>query len=465
MTTRHVRTLGLAALVLAAACDEVTPPEGLPPSIDAQLRQSLRQWNVVSIGAMPEQSPALVALGQALMFDKVLSGNRDIACATCHQPSAHTTDGLSLAIGTGGTGLGPSRTLGPGRQFVPRNAPSLLNTGLGLFYVFWDGRISRFGAGSGAFDTPAGAALPFLPNVLAAQAMFPVTNRREMRGDPGDLDVFGNPNELAQVGDSQWVEMWQAVMRRLLAIPEYVTLFNAAFPGTATNQLGFEDAATALAAFQMAAATKTNSAFDRYLARDDAALSAEAKRGALLFFGTPFTPGSEFRQAACATCHNGPFLGGGEFANTGAPQLGPGVGAGAPLDLGRGELIDNNPFYQFAFRVTPLRNVELTAPYFHDGVYPTLEAVVRHYNDVARALRGFDVAQLAPAVRDQYHGDAATLDSIMATLDFRVRTPLNLTDGEIADLVAFLKSLTDPAARDLSALVPPRVPSGLPVQE
>ena len=469
MTTRHVRTLGLAALLLVAACDEVTPPDALPPSIDAQLRQSLRQWNVVPIGPMPGQSPALVALGQALMFDKILSGNRDIACATCHQPSEHTTDGLSLAVGTGGTGLGPSRTLGAGRQFVPRNAPSLLNTGLGLFYVFWDGRIARFGTGSGAFQTPAGTALPpGLPNVLAAQAMFPVTNRREMRGEPGDLDVFGNPNELAQFGDSQWVEMWHAVMQRLLAIPEYVTLFNAAFPGTATNQLGFQDAATALAAFQMAAATKTNSPFDRYLARDDAALSVEAKRGALIFFGTSGTPGIPAppnSQARCATCHSGPFLGGGEFANTGVPQLGPGVGAGAPLDLGRGELIDNNPFYRFTFRVTPLRNVELTAPYFHDGVYPTLEAVVRHYNDVSRALRGFDVSQLAPAVRDQYHGDAATLDTILATLDFRVRTPLNLTDGEIADLVAFLKSLTDPAARDLSALVPPRVPSGLPVQE
>ena len=472
MTTHHVRTLGLAALVLAAACNEVTPPEGLPPSIDAQLRQSLQQWSVVPIGGMPQQSPALVALGQALMFDKVLSGNRDIACATCHLPSEHTTDGLPLAIGTGGTGLGPSRTLGPGRQFVPRNAPSLLNTGLGLFYVFWDGRVARFGPGPGAFQTPAGTALPpSLPNVLAAQAMFPVTNRREMRGEPGDLDVFGNPNELAQFGDSQWVEMWHAVMQRLLAIPEYVTLFNAAFPGTPTNQLGFQHAATAIAAFQMSALTKTNSPFDRYLARDDGALSADAKRGALLFFGTPFTPGTRIlpvplqTQARCATCHRGPFLGGGEFANTGAPQLGPGVGASAPLDVGRGGVIDNNPFYRFTFRVTPLRNVELTAPYFHDGVYSTLEAVVRHYNDVNRALRGFDVSQLAPAVRDQYHGDAATLDSILMTLDFRVRTPLNLTDSEIGDLVAFLKALTDPAARDLNALVPARVPSGLPVQD
>jgi cytochrome c peroxidase len=457
--------LGLAALVLAAACDEMTPPEGLPPSLDAQLRQSLQQWNVVPIGAMPAQDAARVALGRALMFDKILSGNRDIACATCHQPAEHAADGLSLAIGTGGTGLGPSRALGPGRQFVPRNAPSLLNAGLGLFYVFWDGRISSFGPGPSGFTTPAGAALPGgLPNILAAQAMFPVTNRREMRGEPGDLDVFGNPNELAQFGDSQWVEIWQAVMRRLLAIPEYEALFNAAFPGTPTSQLGFQHAATALAAFQMAAVTKTNSPFDRYLARDDAALSAEAKRGALIFFGTFGRPGTEARLTPCASCHNGPLLGGRDFANTGAPQLGPGVGGGAPLDLGRGEVIDN-PFYRFAFRVTPLRNVELTAPYFHDGVYPTLEAVVRHYSDVPLALGGFDVSQLAPAVRDQYHGDAATLDSIMATLDFRVRTPMNLTDGEVAELVAFLKALTDPAARDLGALVPARVPSGLPVQE
>src|SRR5438034_4634564 len=76
---------------------------------------------------MPAQDPARVDLGRALMFDKILSGNRDVACATCHLPAQHAADGLSLAIGTGGTGAGPARTLGPGRQFVPRSAPSLLN--------------------------------------------------------------------------------------------------------------------------------------------------------------------------------------------------------------------------------------------------------------------------------------------------------------------------------------------------
>src|SRR6266508_3845707 len=127
--TRTVRTLCFGLLALAAGCDGLTPPEALPPPVDTQLRQTLSRWGAIPIGPMPAQSPALVTLGQALMFDKILSGNRDIACATCHQPSEHMTDGLSLAIGTGGTGLGPSRTLGPGRQFVPRNAPSLLNTG------------------------------------------------------------------------------------------------------------------------------------------------------------------------------------------------------------------------------------------------------------------------------------------------------------------------------------------------
>ena len=446
--TPNVRILCVAAVVIAAACDETTPPVGLPGSIDAQLRQSITQWGVLPIGAMPRQDPALVALGQALLFDKILSGNRDIACATCHDPAQHATDGLPLAVGTGGTGLGPARTLGPGREFVPRSAPTLLNGGLGLVYVFWDGRLTRFSPSPPEVVLP-----PDVSNVLVAQAMLPVLNRREMRGARGDVDVFGNPNELAQFGDSQSTEIWQAVMRRLLAVPGYVTLFNAAFPGRPTAQLRFQDAATAIAVFQMAALTKTDSPFDRYLNRDDNALPPDAKRGALLFFG----------DARCVSCHNGPFLGGNTFANTGVPQLGPGVGQGAPLDFGRGEVF-NAEFYRFFFRAPPLRNVELTAPYFHDGAFATLEAVVRHYNDGLASLQDFDPSTLPPAVQGSYHGDPATLNAMLATLDFRLREPLHLTDTQIAELIAFLKALTDPAARDLSAISPASVPSGLPVR-
>jgi cytochrome c peroxidase len=393
-------------LVLGTACERTgTPAE---PSTDAQLHQDIARWGVIPIGPVPAQPQALVDLGQALMFDKILSGNRDVACATCHHPSTHEGDGLSLAIGTGGTGLGPSRTLGPGRQFVRRNAPSLLNDGLGLFYLFWDGRVARFLTGFNGGPGSGNAANP-----LSAQAKLPVLDRREMRGEPGDQDVFGAPNELAQIADSDSAAVWQALMQRLLAIPEYVAKFNRAFPNTPTSALRFEQAAEALAAFQVAALTKTNSPFDRYLARDDAALTAQQKRGAQLFFG----------KALCSSCHSGPLLGGNGFANAGVPQLGPGSTATPPLDRGRADLFDQ-PFYQFAFRVAPLRNVELTAPYMHDGAFPTLEAVVRHYNDVPLALQTYDASQLEPALRATYHGDAATIDSVMNTLEFRFRTPL-----------------------------------------
>ena len=445
---RLVERICFALLLCGAACERSdTLAE---PSLDAGLRQDMSRWGVIPIGPLAAQDPALVDLGRALMFDPVLSGNRDVACATCHHPTTHEADGLSLAIGTGGSGLGPGRTLGSGRQFVPRNAPSLLNDGLGLFYLFWDGRLSNF---LGAPPPPPTASVaPGVSNLLAAQARLPVLNRQEMRGEPGDRDVFGAPNELAQFADSDSTAVRQAIMRRLLAIPEYVAKFTAAYPGTTAGQLRFEHAATALAAFEMQALTKTDSPFDRYLSRDDAALTTQQKRGGRLFFG----------KAQCSSCHSGPFLGGGSFANAGVPQLGPGTGAAAPLDQGRGGLKDQ-AFYKFAFRVTPLRNVELTAPYMHDGAFPTLEAVVRHYNDVTLALRTYDVAQLAPELRPLYHGDDATINAVLETLDFRLRRPLDLTDDEQRDLVAFLKSLTDPAARDLSALTPAAVPSGLPV--
>ncbi len=450
--SRSPSSIWVGLLLLAACGDESGFSEPPRPTLDAELRQSMTNWGVIPIGKVPAQDPAMVALGRALFFDRILSGNRDIACGTCHLPALSLGDGLSLAVGTGGEGIGAARTLGAGREFVPRNAPSLLNSGLGLFYLFWDARLSGFGGG-GTFTTDSGQALPFgLPSILTAQALLPVLNRREMRGDPGDTDVFGDPNELAAFADDQSEEIWRAVTDRLRAIPEYAQLFREAFPGTPLAGLRFEHGAEALATFQLAAFTFTGSPFDRYVDRNDAALTAQEKRGALLFFN----------EARCAFCHNGPFLGANSFANVGAPQVGPGGAKQPPLDMGRGE-IDDFEFYRFAFRVAPLRNVELTAPYTHSGAYATLENVVRHYNDVPEALRTYDVSQLSAALRDQYHGDDATIAEVLSTLDGRVSIPLDLSDEEMADIVAFLKSLTDPAARDLGALAPSRVPSGLPV--
>ena len=100
----------------------------------------------------------------------------------------------------------------------------------------------------------------------------------------------------------------------------------------------------------------------------------------------------------------------------------------------------------------------------HDGAYPTLEAVVRHYTNADSAQRHYDVTQLAPALRASYHGDAATVNAVLTNLDFRLRNPIHLTDVEQRQIVAFLKSLTDPSARNLSGMIPASVPSGLPVR-
>jgi cytochrome c peroxidase len=442
---------------VATACHDgysiSEPPAEL--TLDAQLRQTIGGWGAVPILPVAAQNAALVDLGRSLFFDKILAGNRDVSCATCHDATAHATDALSLSIGTGGIGAGATRTLGTDRQFVPRNAPSLLNQGLGFFYLFWDGRINEEG-GIGRFKTPTGVVMPSgLNNLLAAQAMLPVLNRTEMRGATGDRDPSGNPNELATIADASVSDIWAATMRRLLAIQQYQAKFSAAYPGTPVTGLGFQHAANAIAAFEVEAFTHSNSSFDRFMAGTDRAMTSEEKRGALLFFG----------KARCSSCHSGPLLGGQSFANVAVPQIGPGVGSAAPLDIGRGEEVPQVPQYKFAFRVQPLRNVELTAPYMHDGAYPTLEAVVRHYNNADSAQRNYDPSRLTPAVRAMYHGDAATVKAVLETLDFRLREPLRLTTVEQGELVAFLKSLTDPAARDLSAVAPTSVPSGLGVKD
>jgi cytochrome c peroxidase len=99
----------------------------------------------------------------------------------------------------------------------------------------------------------------------------------------------------------------------------------------------------------------------------------------------------------------------------------------------------------------------------HDGAYTTLEAAVRHYLNTANALRSYDASQLREDLRASHVSDPSTLDAMAATLDTRVQSPLALSDAEVDDIVAFLKSLTDPTARNLTGTIPASVPSGLPV--
>jgi cytochrome c peroxidase len=423
-------------------------------SVDARLRLRLSQSGVTQLDFGPTPDPALVKLGEALFYDKLLSGNRDIACATCHHPALATADSLPLSSGVGGHGLGTARVADPARELVPRNATDLFNRGSPEWTtMFWDGRVNL--SAVNGLTSPAGDALPpLLQTALQTQAMFPVTSRAEMRGDLGDYGSNGQLNEIAVVIDSNPGLIWARLMQRLRAVPGYVELFRAAYPDTPVEQLGFEHAAGALAAYEVAAFTFRDSPWDRYLAGDRAALSDTAKRGALLFYS----------DAGCAQCHSGNLLTDQQFHNIAVPQLGPGKLSAERLDLGR-YLETQLDADRFAFRTPPLRNVTLTAPYMHNGAYADLRAAVRHHLNPAGSLTIYDATTLPTSYQTTVSAEPAVVADILKTLDARLAAPPVLTDAQLADLMAFLAALTSPSAADLSGLVPESVPSGLPVQD
>jgi len=421
---------------------------------DSELRAMIEAQALLPIEA-DDRPDALVELGQALFFDPILSGNRDISCATCHHPALATGDGLALPVGTGGTGLGPDRAPGEGRGLIPRNAPEIYNRGAAEWEtMFWDGRVELSRRGqllTPAFIDRLDDLLPAgLDSVLAAQAMFPVTSADEMRGSPEDAS---ETNEVAGFDDLDFPAIWEALTDRLTAIDGYVGLFGAAFPGVPIDDIEFQHAALAMAAFQAEAYTFTGSPWDRYLRGDDGAMTEEAKQGALLFFG----------EAGCGECHTGRLLTDQRFHAMAAPQVGPGRDPHRPRDFGRAAA-GGGAGERYAFRTPPLRNVTLTGPWTHSGAYDDLEDVVRHFLDPVAGLTEYDPGRLSPDVAAL---TLETMDSvheaILAFLDRRPIESVTFTDAEVDLLVVFLDALTDPAAADLLHTIPDAVPSGLPI--
>lgn len=444
-----------------AGAEAAPTPEGtgFDPELDPQLQQLAGQANAAPAQPAPQQEPALVALGQALFFDRLLSGNRDISCATCHDPSAATGDALSVSIGTGGSGRASARQVGAG-LLIPRNSPPLFRLERQPT-MFWDSRVERRQDGTlqtpePALNGPAPSAAALareLRTALAAQAMFPVTSHAEMRGQPGE-------NEIADASDN--LDVWDRLSRRLVGsadgslsgVPAYRDLFARAYPAvTSWDDVNFAHAARAIAAFEVAAFSTRGAPFDAWLAGDAGALSAQQKRGGILFFG----------RADCSRCHGGPAFTDGRHHAIGVPQVGP--GKDFPLeDTGRA-LVTGNAADRYRFRTPSLRNVALTGPWMHDGAYTTLTAAVAHYRNPTASLRNFDAGQLAALLQGLVDRNPARQDARALAIDNRVRDGTRLNDGELADLVAFLNALTDASARDLSAFVPASVPSGLPLDD
>jgi len=371
--------------------------------------------------------PRAARLGRYLFFDPGLSGDGTVACATCHDPSRAFSDGKPVA-----------ETLGRGT----RRTPSLVNVAY-MRWLFWDGRADS----------------------LWAQAVEPIENPIEMGGDR--VAVARHLREGREL---------RAAYEALFgALPELDDARR--FPAHARPDPERPDAPHARAWSSMseedreavegvlANVGKAIAAYERRLVRGDApfdrhvrslregagegSLEASARRGLALFLG----------RAGCAQCHSGPNFSDSEFHATGAPP-GP---FGDPEDAGRyagAERWAASPWNAAGphsddrsgpaalrvsglrrgsetwgeFRTPSLRNLAGRAPYMHAGQFLTLEDVVRFYS----TLEG--------AVGRSHHQE-------------QVLAPLHLEPAEVADLLAFLRSL-EGAPLDPSLLQAPTSPLG-----
>ncbi|MDP2479411.1 MAG: cytochrome c peroxidase [Candidatus Palauibacterales bacterium] len=416
------------------------------PGIATRVRSLATQRGITPMPAPPHVRPALARLGRALAFDPLLSGNRDISCMTCHLPELATDDGRSLAIGQGATGLGPER-IHPEGTFIPRNAPPLFNLAR-LDHMFLDGRVEVDRAGK--LHTPAGSqltramtrALKF--GAVSAQPMFPVVNRFEMRGQPGE-------NELADVPDGDFRAVWEALMVRLGKIPEYRRMFEAAYPGQRFEDMTFAHASNAIAGFLVEAFSFDDAPWDRFLEGDHDVLTAEQLRGAL-----------DFMEAPCSTCHNGPVFSDDQFHDVALAQFGPGEGNGPTGrdDFGRMN-VTGDPDDLYGFRTSPLRNVELTGPYGHAGQFAHLDDFIDHYSRNADKLRAYSDADVPePLLRGTLVDNR---DAVIAARSPFIRAA-DFDATFVREVTAFMRALTDDRARDLRRVIPAAVPSGLPVR-
>lgn len=404
-----------------------------------------------------------IELGRLLFFDKLLSGNKNISCATCHHPQAGTGDDLSLPVGEGANGLGRDRNLGIGgnavHQRVPRNSPPIFNLGAKEFKtMFHDGRLQ---AKFGRFETPIDSQIPSgLDNVLAVQAMLPVTSDHEMAGQHNENDVAIAAAKKRFSGSGG---VWDILAKRIRHYPAYVEMFKDAYPGRVryAGDIKFLHAANAIAAFEAFAFRTDNSPFDEYQRGNTHAMSDAAHRGMYHFYG----------KAKCATCHSGKFQTDHSFHAIAMPQIGPGKGHGYRKleDYGRGA-VTKKTSDRYKFRTPTLRNVAVTGPWGHSGAYSSLEEVVRHHLNPEKMLHQYST----DSTYFPYRSDLDRTDSVVqnhSTSRFAIAranelSPVYLTSTEVSELVAFLHALTDPrAAHPNASMVPTSVPSGLPVTD
>jgi cytochrome c peroxidase len=408
------RVLPLAAAVavgVAGACGSDDPGTG-PEPVDevAALRALALAAGLAPVPdepVRPVENPyrvEKVELGRLLFFDPILSGPMDVACSTCHLPRFAFADGRQFPSGAGGVGLGPERSEPPPpMRPMERNSPTVFNAGV-------YGRMSTQPTTNGTMFWGGGAF------GIEDQALNPIAADKELRGTTYPK-----------------VHAIDSVLTRLRSIDGYVDRFADAYPEIfdvygrePTRLVTATTLRRALAAYVRELITP-DAPLDRFLEGDDQALSARAQAGLRLFV----------EKGGCVGCHTGPLLSDFSMHVLGARQEGLGRDTTLGDDLGWGE----HGGKLYSFRTPPLRQVELTAPYFHAGTATTLEEVVR--------FKSLGISEHAAVA-------ASDLDSLLK--------PLALTDDEVLDLITFMAALTDRTtiAGPLFQ-APPDVPSGMEV--
>ncbi len=412
----------------------------------------------------PRNSAAEIELGRDLFWDPILSGNRNISCATCHHTRFGTSDGLSLGIGEGGAGLGPDRrpvASNYPEQRIPRNSPALWNVGSRFFSVlFADGRIEVDPTRPSGLRTPMDDEMVTgFVSLLSAQTMFPVLSGDEMAGHYSENEISERVRSGRITGDDG---AWSAISARVEGIPAYLDRFRSINPAIAAGRpIAFTDISNAIAAYVAFDFRSDGSPFDAYL-RGEAALPDEALRGMTLFYGS----------AGCSACHSGPVLSDMQFHAMGDAQIGPGKTERFETnarDMGRFR-VSNRVEDAFAFRTPSLRNVTLTAPYGHAGAFSDLGEYIRHHVQPGSALADYDLSHailpdLDVTKPDLASGeDGADFASIKQAADVAPR--VDLKDEDLDAILAFLDVLEDPTSKAGGRMgEPDGVPSGLPIDK
>ena len=247
---------------------------------------------------------------------------------------------------------------------------------------------------------------------------------------------------------------------RIRSNPKYVELFKHAFDDVNDfRDINISHIVNAIAAFVIFEWSSYNSPFDDYLNGNEKALTTNQIKGMELFYG----------KANCSSCHSGSLFTDQKFYSIALPQFGPGrTRRFDPYtrDVGRmGESDNINDMYKF--RTPSLRNITLTAPYGHNGAYPTLKGIIKHHLNPKEMLNNWspEKAKLTPAkwleaIDFVVFKDKRERKRLLSRIDIN---EVELEEKEIDNIIEFLVSLTDKSGNKRPIGRPDNVPSSIPV--